>query len=278
MSIARHTSTIVAAVVATPASMPGAANAAPAGSYGLRAFPIDLTPTVTVARSVDLAAQPLNKPEPVAPGAVVRHRVAVKNNGPMAPTRGVALRINAEDAFGFAARYSNCQYAAGTLPDAVNKAWCTFDQPIAPGATYELSDPFYKLGDTVVPGHQFRYYYTWAMLDNARQYGDGWYEGAKHVPGTGAVLHLMPVKGQAPGSGDDHRATVVEADMKHPNDLAFSLVKAPEAAPSPGSRAGGRLPITGSDTTLAGDAGAGLLAIGVGAFLVARRWRTRFSA
>lgn len=253
--------------------------------------PIQARTTVTVARLVDLAAQPLATAEPVAPGATVQHRVAVKNNGPAASTRGVAVRINADEAFDFGPRYRNCQYAVDTLADSVNLAWCTFAEPIAAGAAYELSAPFYKLRGNAAPDHQYQYYYTWATLDNAQQYADGWYEGQKYVAGTGDVLHLVPVKGQEPGQGDSRRAKVVEADLTHTNDLAQSLVKTPASSASPsvsaspttggaggGDQAGGSLPITGSDTLLVGGAGVVLLAIGAGAFLFARRRRTSFTA
>jgi hypothetical protein len=231
----------------------------------------------------------------VKPGEVSPTVLGVANAG-SEPLAGAVVNIRAFDDADLLGRFENCQYYTYSSLDG---AWCEFDQELAPGATYALSDsvvgaapePAWKEPTSVI-------IFRWITKEEAAAQG-GIQALAKRdsrtgeaVPGTGGKVTLVArdlprrekahplgfayLKVVAPSPSPSASASV--APSASPSPSASASASASPSVPAGAGGAGGGLPVTGTAAGAVAGMGVALLVTGGVGYLVARRRRTRFVA
>jgi hypothetical protein len=119
--------------------------AAPDAAYGAGSLTVTATADgltgqsttvpVAIAQPVTLTAGPETS-FTGPPGSTYSDQFTVANSG-TATVHGVRLWLASDMGFDLTKRYSNCVYY---MPDG-SGAYCTFDNDLAPGVTYEVSEP-----------------------------------------------------------------------------------------------------------------------------------------
>lgn len=254
--------------------------------------PLVATPKVTVADDIDLAVSVAKTPVTGERGKPVTVPIQVTNTGTK-PVKGAALRIVGFDGLQHSGRYTNCGYDGG-----VQQVYCRFDEALAPGSTYVLSDPTLAVRADAPATEKSAGYL--AMLWTGDDFDEaGIMSGLTR--GTAGELDLVKV------SPSTASARAMVTDSKGANNLAFGRVQlprvpspdrtppatgSPSGGPAPSAPTavpsasepptagggGGELPITGAPAVAMAGAGVGLLVLGLVGLGAAYRRRTRFSA
>ncbi|MCA2218925.1 hypothetical protein [Jidongwangia harbinensis] len=183
--------------------------------------PVTTTAVVRVGDAVDLDAT-AEVELTAAPGASFGVPLRVRNDGPIAAD-GAAILLRAPYSFAAGQRYRNCFYDGDQLRA------CTFDQDLAPGASYRATLPTRLRPDTYAPSTQYAQT-EWMTSDEFTDLRtfltNGDYQGLGR-PGTGGVLTLTPTataaaSAQADPDASDNTAflQVAVTGRKAPNLVA----------------------------------------------------------
>ncbi|BCY15494.1 Ig-like domain-containing protein [Actinoplanes sp. L3-i22] len=137
-------------------------------------------PTLTAGVVANVAA---------APGGRFDATLSVTNTG-AEPVDGLTVTIDTDWGFENLEQYANCDYTGGQAQA------CTFDQTIAPGASYRVVLPYRARADTYAPSTLYGVYH--------------WLPAAGHqasgTPGTGSTLRL---------AAGDRLGTSEDGDWQH---------------------------------------------------------------
>jgi hypothetical protein len=153
--------------------------------------PVTTTAVIRIGDGVDLDATAQVELS-AAPGASFDVPLRVRNDGPIAAD-GAAVLLQAPYSFASGPRYRNCLYDGDQLRA------CTFDQELAPGATYLATLPTRLRSDTYAPStqHAGMEWMTSDEFADLRTFlTNGNYSGLGR-PGTGGVLTLTPAAAAA---------------------------------------------------------------------------------
>jgi hypothetical protein len=145
--------------------------------------PVVKTSTVTIAEGVNLTAGP-NITEASKPGGQVTIPATVRNSGTTIVHETVLDTYLQFDAFAFSKRFSNCEYAG-------SRAVCHFNDDLAPGQEYSLSEPMplSVRADTPAP-RSFPSYLNWETAAEAGAWLDD-FRAQQPKAGTAGELHLV---------------------------------------------------------------------------------------
>jgi LPXTG-motif cell wall-anchored protein len=231
--------------------------------------------------------------------------LGVRNAGAK-PVPGVVLYLYTADRFISLKDYGNCWYYTPSHGNIDRHyAMCRFDGEVAPGTTYRVAETPFTVGYVPAGWSPLKYEQTWYTSDDFDATGllkprpeYGYYPSR----GSGAPLLLEPERAVATSGvkvtdsnmANNKATTNIVVDYASPSvppsaSVAPSSSASASATVSPsvsttavggsaGGTDGGGLPITGANATLAGGAGAALLAAGLGLYLAARRRHTSFTS
>ncbi len=168
--------------------------------------------TVTIGEGVDLAGV-ISTPRTVAPGANVDTGLRVSNAGTK-PVKGVVLFLLGWDPSLSKDSFGNCRYGSLTV--------CTFDDELAPGATYQLSTPMrLKIPADAASGSRASVLGGWytpsdfkELMSVARELD----EDLLGPKGTGPAVRLKA----APAPGAAKRAAAKQVDTRPENNVLIN--------------------------------------------------------
>ncbi|MGK5445307.1 LPXTG cell wall anchor domain-containing protein [Micromonospora sp. URMC 105] len=173
--------------------------------------------TVIVAEGVDLQTEP-EASVSGAPGSRVG-MPAVVHNGGETTSRGAALVVHGDYLSQYVGDFSNCR------PTDMMGALCTFDEELAPGKTYRLSEELpFQLHEDARTGAVFHGASVWWTKDDWELISRDWQQDGE--PGKGPKLHLVEqtgAKSLSPQTDLDQQNNFTEVSVRVTGDNPADL-------------------------------------------------------
>ncbi|MBU2670524.1 hypothetical protein KOI35_44190 [Actinoplanes bogorensis] len=152
--------------------------------------PVTRTAKLRIGEAVALSVDAVDREVTSSPGRNLDLPVTITNSGSVA-ARGLVALGNSQYAFESRTQYRNCTYVDGVMRS------CTFDQTIAPGASYRLALPLRVRANTYAPSVQYgsTSWMTDEEFADLKQYAAKGGVGYLPLgtPGRGGVLRLTEV-------------------------------------------------------------------------------------